>query len=77
MTRKTINILISILAIIYTLFTIAHLVAAIRSECGGDRWAYILSAGTGALCGVYLVIVIFRSRKKDKSHHKKHHCQKQ
>ena len=77
MSRKTANILMLVLAVIYTLFITLHLVYAIRDKGCDNRLVYILSCALGVVCGVILVFAIIKNRHHiHKHHHKRRHKHK-
>lgn len=65
MSRKTVNTLMSILAIAYTIFIIVRLILAVcDAECS-NRLIYIVSYGVGIVCGVLLIFIIRKERCKN------------
>ena len=57
MSRKTVNILMSILVIIYTVFVIAHLITAVDDPMSENRVLSILASGVGAIVGIWLAVL--------------------
>ena len=67
MSRRTVNLLMSILVIVYTVFAIAHLITAEDTLVGDNKVLSILAGGVGAILGLWLAVVILRSRCKCRS----------
>ena len=67
MSRRTVNILMSILVIIYTVFVIAHLITAVDDPMSENRVLSILASGVGAIVGIWLAVSILRYRYKSRS----------
>ena len=72
MSRKTVNILMLVLAVIYTLFITLHLVYAIYDKGCDNRLVYILSCGLGVVLGLMLIFAISKNRHHINKHHHKH-----
>ena len=60
MSRKTANILMLALAVVYTLFITLHLVYVICDKGCDNRLVYILSCSFGVVCGIALIFIFIR-----------------
>ena len=64
MSRRTVNLLMSILVIVYTVFAIIHLITAVDAPMCDNKVLLMLASGVGAILGIWLAIVILRRRIK-------------
>ena len=60
MSRKTVNILMLLVAILYTLFVLIELVVILRAEACEYRALILVAIGLGLLGGLWLMVSICR-----------------